>query len=61
MNFFLAFVDVAIQFVRQVSAKGHDARDAVRLYKETVPEDMLEFGDSSAVERKLTKHKLKTC
>ena len=39
--------------------KEHHARDAVHLYKETLREDMLEFGDSSTVECKLTKHELK--
>ena len=37
----------------------HDARDAIPLYKETMCENMLEFDDPSAVERKLTIHELR--
>ena len=45
----------------QAETRGeeHDARDAVRLYRETMREGMLEFGDPSTVELKLTKHELK--
>ena len=37
-------------------AEEHDARDAVCLYKETMREYILEFGDPSMVERKLMRH-----
>ena len=45
----------------QVTARDeeHDARDAVRLCKETMREDMLEFGDTSTIERKMTNHESK--
>ena len=47
--------------LNQVPACGkeHDARDAVRLYKKTMREEMLEFGDPGTVERKLTRHEIK--
>ena len=35
------------------------ASNTIRFYKETTHEEMLEFGDPSIVERKLTKHELK--
>ena len=37
----------------------HDARDVARFYEETMRVEMLEFGDSSAVEQKLTRCELK--
>ena len=40
--------------------RKNDDRDALRLYKKWMREEMLEFGDPSAVERKLTKHEQKT-
>ena len=37
----------------------HDAREAVRFYKETMRKEMLEFGNPSTVEGKLMKYDLK--